>query len=289
LSGQGTINIEQSDQVDFADGRITVSTGKISLIELMKIMGSRAGFKIISFGDVDIDTGPWSFSDLPLARAIEKVLDGTNAIIAYHDDDSSVHKPEISTVYILGSRNGESSPSQIVIFDTGLGSQVPDQSSEIATHQALTDELILEQTLSGKSQDRIDAIERLQGLSDELTMAHLRFALQHDPDPEVRIRAVSALEQIGGSTAATALQHGLGDDNSSVRINVVKTLGKTHDERVPLWLGQILMGDSNAEVRLQAVHTIANQEGDTARIFLEAAADDSSNQVSAAAVRLLGQ
>jgi hypothetical protein len=49
------------------------------------------------------------------------------------------------------------------------------------------------------------------------------------------------------------------------------------------------MGDSNAEVRLQAVHTIAHQSGDTARIFLEAAAGDSSNLVSAAAVRLLEQ
>ena len=72
------------------------------------------------------------------------------------------------------------------------------------------------------------------------------FSLQHDPDPTVRARAVTALEQIGGEVAATALETGLGDDNPSVRRIVVQALGNVQDERVSLWLGQILIGDPSA-------------------------------------------
>ena len=112
---------------------------------------------------------------------------------------------------------------------------------------------------------------------------------RYDPVPAVRVRAVTALEQIGGEVAATALETGLGDAYPSVRMKVVQPLGSVQDERVSLWLAQSLMGEPSADVRLKAVHSMARQGGDTARVFLEAAAEDSSNEVSEAALALLGQ
>ena len=98
---------------------------------------------------------------------------------------------------------------------------------------------------------------------------------------------MTVLERIGGEVAATALETGLGDDIPSVRMKVVQALGNVQDERVSLWLAQVLMGESIADVRLKAVQAMAQQGGDTARLFLEVAAEDSSSVVSDAALGLL--
>jgi HEAT repeat protein len=80
---------------------------------------------------------------------------------------------------------------------------------------------------------------------------------------------------------------GLGDSDTTVRKKVVQTFAKINDERIPLWLGQVLMGDPDSEVRLEAVQAVARKEGDIAGIFLQAATGDSSSAVSEAALGLL--
>jgi len=224
---------------------------------------------VVHYGDLDGQIGSWSFSGLPLNVALRRLLRDTNTIITYRPGSHSSAKPEISKIYLLGSSLAKVSPIRVKTVEPGLDSQ-----------------LRLDQAQAGNLQSRLAAIDRSEGLADEITLENLAFALRHDPDPEVRIRAVSVLEGIGGSAAVTALVTGLGDSDTAVRKKVVQTFAKINDERIPLWLGQVLMGDPEPEVRLEAVQAVARKDGDIARIFLQAATGDSSNLVSEAALQL---
>ena len=267
MNSADTVDI--SNPVDLRDGRLSVSENNLSLVELMQLVGAEANFNVVAYGDLEGKTGSWSFSDLALIEAVRKLLRDTSTIIIYRPGNDSDVEPEISTVYLLGSNSAKVDPIRITTIETGLDNQ-------LRLDQAQVDDV----------QNRLADIDRSEGLTDEITLGNLAFALRHDPDPEVRIRAVSALDGIGSKAAVTALEGGLGDLDASVRKKVTLAFGKINDERIPLWLGQILMGDPSAEVRLVAVQSIAQKEGDIARIFLEAATGDSSSMVSEAALQL---
>jgi hypothetical protein len=258
-----------SNSVDFRDGRLSISAQNISIAALMQLVGAEANFDVVTYGDLDGQTGSWSFSDLPLNVAIRKLLRDTNTIITYGPGSHSGAEPRMSKIYLLGSSSTKVDPIRVKTVEPGLDSQ-----------------LRLDQAQASDLQSRLAAIDRSEGLTDEITLENLAFALRHDPDPEVRIRAVSALEGIGGSAAVTALEAGIGDSDTAVRKKVVQTFGKINDDRIPLWLGQVLMGDPEPEVRLEAIQAIARKDGDIAKIFLQAATGDSSSLVSEAALRL---
>ena len=259
-----------SNPVDFHGGRLSVSVKDISIVALMQLVGAEANFDVVAYGDLDGQTGSWSFSDLPLTEAIGKLLRDTNSIVTYRTGSHSDAEPRMSKIFLLGSGSTKVNPIRIQTVEPGLDNQ-------LRLDQAQADEL----------QNRLAAIDRSEGLTDDITLENLAFALQHDPDPEVRIRAITALDDIGGSTAVTALVAGLGDSDTTVRKKVVQTFATINDERIPLWLGQVLMGDPDPEVRLEAVQAVARKEGDIARIFLQAATGDSSSAVSEAALGFL--
>ncbi len=205
-----------------------------------------------------------------------------SVIISYRSDSDVSDELSVATVYLLGQ---QSALSNTAAEETQECSVFADCFNTVEPN--LANQILMDQIRYSDLQDRVQAIDRLAGLTDDITVTALVFSLQHDPSPTVRARAVTMLERIGGEVAATGLETGLGDDIPSVRMKVVQALGNVQDERVSLWLGQMLMGDPSADVRLMAVQAIAQQGGDTARLFLEAAAEDSSSVVSEATLGLL--
>ena len=170
-----------SNPVDFRDGRLSVSAKNISIVALLRLVGAEANFDVVAYGDLDGQTGSWSFSDLPLTEAISKLLRDTNSIVTYRTGSHSDAEPRMSKIYLLGSGSAKVNPIRIQTVEPGLDNQ-----------------LRLDQAQAGDLQNRLAAIDRAEGLTDEITLENLAFALQHDPDPEVRIRAIAALEGIGG-------------------------------------------------------------------------------------------
>ena len=270
MSPQYPLNPEEKMLIDFNKGLLTVSASNISLAELMSAIGKKVGFDVTVFGSLDKQMDSWSFSNLLLTEAIKKIIYGSSAIIIYSRGNDLSNEPDIKTVYLLGATTNNEKAIHFNLVEPTLSNQL------------LVDQIQPEDTL-----ERVEVIDRLDGLADEITVNSLVFSLKHDPDPVVRNRAVTALEQIGGSIAATALEAGMGDSNSSVRVNVVQSLAKIQDDRTTLWLGEMLMREQSPYVRLHTVKAIAQKKGDTARIFLEAATGDSSSEVSKAAARLL--
>lgn len=264
--GAGLVSIE------FHDGRLSLEADQVPVVELMQFVGDEAGFEVAAYGDLAQQRISLSFTDVRMANAIRRLLQGTSAIISYRPSAEPGGQRSIAKIYLLGSGPAAegSEPIRLQTLEPDLDNDL--RASEIVSTDA---------------ESRIAAIDRAEGLGDELTLENLAFSLQHDPDPAVRLKSIAAIAEIGGSTAADMLEAGLGDDNARVRQQVVQTLGALEDERIPFWLGQVLMGDPSPEVRLAAVQSLARQGGDTARVFIEAATGDSSSDVSEAALGLL--
>lgn len=256
-------------QIDFDDGLLSVTAEDVSLIELMREIAALADFEVSGYGNLSGYVGSWTFTDMPLTKAIVKLLRDTNSIITYRSGNNAEAEVEISRIYLLGSSSETASPIRIETVETGLDGQ-----------------LRLDQAVEGEVESRLAAIDRTEGLTDAITLQDLAFALKHDPDPGVRIRAISALEGIGGEAAVTALETGIGDQDAAVRKQLMQTFANLDDERIPLWLGQVLMSDPEEEVRLEAVKAVGRKDGDIARSFLEAATVDNSSMVSEEALRL---
>ena len=271
LSFQSTHISPGLNEVDYRDGRLTLSASNTTLVELMLLIGARADFDVVIYGDITRQTETWSFFDMPLAEAIEELLGEYSAMVSYRQGKEDNNAPRISRVYLLGT---ESDGEDLIHINR--------------VEPTLDNRLLMAQAQGGSLRDRLTGIDRLQGLTDEFTVKNLAFSLKHDPDPEVRSRAATALGEIGGVFAASALEAGLGDEHASVRIDVVQALAGLDDERISLWLGQIIMGDSSTAVRLEALRTMALYDTKLNRIFLQAATADKSQSVRDVAVKLLG-
>jgi hypothetical protein len=256
-------------KIEFNDGLLSVTAEGVSLIALMQEVAAAADFEVSGYGNLSGHTGSWTFSDMPLAKAIVKLLRDTNSIVTYRSGNNEEEGAEITRIYLLGSSSDTASPIRIQTVEPGLDGQMR-----------------LDQAVEGDVETRLAAIERTEGLADEITLQDLAFALKHDPDPEVRIKAINALESIGGEAAVTALETGIGDQDVAVRKQLMQTFANLDDERIPLWIGQVLMSDPAPEVRLEAVKAVGRKEGNIAKSFLEAATEDRSTMVSEAALRL---
>ena len=62
------------NRVDYRDGRLTLSITGMSIVDLMHLIGTKANFKVVAYGNFRRQTGYWSFSDLLLAEAIKTLL-----------------------------------------------------------------------------------------------------------------------------------------------------------------------------------------------------------------------
>jgi hypothetical protein len=281
LAGRGGSQSESAGSVQIAleAGHLTVSASGVSLRNLVTQIGARAGFEVVAVAGFDVRVDSWSVAGVPLKQAIQSLLKSTSAVVAYGPPESDAESGHIVAVYLLGGRsNGQSAQVQSSADTAGrLITLTPSQSNQI----------LLDETQLQSEEARIQSIDRLVGLSDEITIDNLTFSLEYDPDPEVRKRAAQALADIGGEVAATALERGLGDGDASVRTQAVGFLAGVDDERITLWLGQVLMGDTDPAVQLAAVEALARRTDGMAAHFLQAAAGHDSPQISEAAAALL--
>jgi HEAT repeat protein len=118
-------------------------------------------------------------------------------------------------------------------------------------------------------------------------LASLTGLLSGDADPVVRARAAAALGTIGGPEAAAALTAALGDQDASVRVSAVSSLGRMREEGAVGSVVQILAGDRDASVRRAAIWALSSLQSEDAHRAIEAAAADPDWSVRRAAAGAL--
>jgi hypothetical protein len=120
-------------------------------------------------------------------------------------------------------------------------------------------------------------------------LTSLAGILASDPDPVVRRSAAAALAGLREPEAVAALTTALGDQDASVRVAALSSLGVLRDGAQAPAMIQLLSRDPDAAVRRAAVRALARLGSEEARRGLEAAARDPDASVRQAAVFALNQ
>lgn len=197
-SGLGNDNA--SGQIGFRDGKLSVSVDQISRIDLLNRVGDEVGFVVIAVGNLKADVRSWSFVDLPLDKALKRLLADTNAIVTRASPANS--EQPISAVYLLGSGTGVSRPLELDPVDTAEND--PSRPDEAASETGL------EPIPSMLSEDVVD----------HDAVAELLNTLHFNDEPSARLRALEELQLIGGETLRASLESALGDSDDEVRQRV---------------------------------------------------------------------
>ncbi len=275
-------NIAQID-VRIDSGLLSLHSRDAPLAEVLAEISRQAGIELV----VEVELGypvSKSFSNEPLARALQRLLSGTNYIMIYGPSEDTVSPPYPVALRIYGISPGARSSTGAPAFEGG-----EDLSQEAAiARRAVALSLGpvpdhdsgLFEDLAGLDRDqRRDAMQWLADLGDLAAVEALRHFLALDPDPAVRGEAALALRSIGGEAATEALVLGLGDVDPDVRFQVVEAIGEADDFRNTLALGQVLFGETDPEIRMSAIAGLSRVSSEAALAFLEAAAQDPHEQV----------
>ena len=192
-TGQGS----KGDGISFSDGNLSVSVANVSRVDLLNRIGREAGFKVIVVGDVRPDTRSWSFADLPLRKALKRLLADTNAIVA--EGSNSDPAQPISSIYLLGSGSGTIRSLEVVSVEAE-----PDQARP--AEGSVDDGASQPQPANMQQQD-----------FDYAAQAELVNRLQFDPSEEARMRALNDLQAMGGDNLRAVLESALGDSDEKIR------------------------------------------------------------------------
>ena len=239
LAKKGDRNDSTSDRVRFHEGSLTVSVENASREDLLHQIGDEVGFIVIAVGELSPDMHSWSFVDLPLEKALKRLLVDTNAIVTRASDTSSTQP--VSAVYLLGSGSGITRPLEIVPVgpepdeqwwqdETISGSALkpiqatlsqdyyPDLNEERRWHEAIP-------------QTALEPIQATlqQGPVDHEAMTKLANTLHFDRSLEARRQALDELLGIDGATLRAALEPALADTDARIRMQVEHILENMHE------------------------------------------------------------
>lgn len=103
--------------------------------------------------------------------------------------------------------------------------------------------------------------------------------LVEDGDAVVRARAAIALGELGTLRAARPLMAALDDPSPLVRMQALRTLGRTDPEAAVPEVGAVLVNDPDPDVRRVAARTLGRVGSSEAHAALESAAGESEEPV----------
>jgi hypothetical protein len=222
------------------------------LNKVLQQLGQQAGFRLRIQGTLNDAIGSWSFETQPVLHIVHALVRNYSTVMLYQSGKSDAVEPRLVELWIYG-RGSNANQGSVQVELQG--------SDEIQNKQ------------------EIEAIDRLEGLTDMHTVETLANIIRTAEDAAVRRQAVAALNEIGGIQTLPLLEVAMIDNSVSVRQEVAHGLGQIQQQAALLILGQLLMGDSEASVREAAVRAIFQHPGQAAQTFIDAAQNDQSETV----------
>ncbi len=120
---------------------------------------------------------------------------------------------------------------------------------------------------------RSTALELLYSLGDPEAIAYLERAVAKDPDPDVRLKAVTLLGSKGGGPRQHALVTALKDPQKEIRLAALKGLEQIGDAAAAPWIAQTASKDYEPEVRAEALRVLGSLQDKRRRDFEELATE----------------
>jgi hypothetical protein len=233
-------------EVRVSQGLVTLEARGARLEDVLRALATRAGFELELRGDLSA-TVTRSFTDVPLDRAIQRLVRGQSLGFVYAPDAAGVRLRELWVI--------ASAPAAPVVARPGG----PERAAQLR---------------------RIGA---LAARRDAPALGALAATLAGDADPFLRARAAAALSQTRQPEASRALEAALGDRDASVRIQAVRGLVLLAREQAVDPVGRLLATDPDARVRRTAAYSLGALRSESARAALQAATLDADASVRRAA------
>ena len=226
--------------VKVRNGLLTVDLRDAPLANVLLAIGEQAGFRVLVRGDAKT-TVTRSFSDVPLAKGVQRLLGHASSWLMRHDGDALVDV----RLYI-----GTGSPAAT----TG------------------TPQAALAVSLTDDHDTRLQFVKKIARQPHASATEGLILLVTGDRDPLIRRIAANALGKIKGERSFVALASAVEEDeDSSVRRWAIQGLGMIGGEQAVRTVGGALLEDPDPSIRQSAARTLATMRNDAGMDFLYAA------------------
>jgi hypothetical protein len=243
--------------VEYSDGRVTVRSDGSLQLSILEQLAAKANFEIIA-GKVDAHPITLRIENAALLDAIELILDGLTYTVAYDLDKASgtrtLARIEIGDAFGRGTANPAQTAASAALGTRhrvagARSDQMERNSEEYSAEQAE----ILAELDSPDPEERADAVFWLD--LDEQSLERMISLLRSDPDPDVRASIVDRLGDEESVSAISAVAAALQDPNPEVVLRAIEALQFNAEEWLIPELERLLT-HSNPEVREAAEDAI---------------------------------
>ncbi len=224
-------------------GLLTVNLRDAPLADVLLAIGEQAAFRVLVRGDAKT-TVTRSFSDVPLAKGVQRLLGHASSWLMSHDGDALVK----------------------VHLYIGTGSPVvTSRTAQAALAVSLTDD----------HDTRLQFVKKIARQPHAPATEGLILLVTGDRDPLIRRIAAIALGKVKGERSLLALARAVEEDeDSSVRRWAIQGLGMIGGEQAVRTVGGALLEDPDPSIRQSAARTLATMRNDAGMDFLYAAQSD---------------
>jgi hypothetical protein len=271
--------------VTVVDGRLSVRGGEAPLDAVLEAIAAQAEVAITIRGDPGM-VRPQAFANLRLDAGIRRLVGERRLMMVFQPADGPGELGRLQEVWVYSDLPSDDvgSPRQGLTRTLGKVGKSPPTATEAQAAPAPPS--YQELAKKGKG-ERLAAIRTLARQQDDAAIEVLSALLAHDPDGTVRRIAASALGNIGGESAAAALEVALADQDVEVRVQAMRGLHVINGETAATSLGELALRDPDPALRRQAVHLLATLRDDVARSTIDLAASDPDDAVRKAAEEAL--
>jgi len=245
------------------DGLVSVDIRNALLGEVLRAIAGQAAIQLTIYSGAT-DRVTESFSDVNLDEAFQRLAQGYDVVLVY------------------GRARDRGGPDHLVEVRVYEASTPGGPGGRILGPREQARSLVDARERGARLQNVRSLIEQAQK-REPGALASLAEILANDPDPIVRQIATAGFAGIRTPEAVAALTTALGDQEPSVRIAAVSSLGVMRDDTQAPVIGQVLTRDTDAGVRRAAVRALATLRSDEAHRALEAAVSDPDASVRQAA------
>ena len=275
--GAAAADLRSSDpqsgiQVKIESGLLTLDVDGAPLSEVLRSISEQAGFKLLLKGDLNRPTS-LAFSNLPLHRALRRVLGRTPYLTVQDPNSSSSENGSLLEVRVYGAGQGQSRAPVIE-----QRHKAPKDGSDPAPQapSKTKEDMIIAKLGHSDRAARILAVRMTGELQNDAASQILQRVLSEDRDATVKSYAIRMLRSLAieEQTSIEVLQYGLEDEERVVRLEAVRALSRIHDERALGSLEQVVLQDPDPQIRRFAVQALGARKSETARSILEKASED---------------
>ncbi len=239
----------------FRDGRLTLEARDAPLEDVVRRVGTEAGFAVTLSGDFNTPVNR-TFLDRPLEETIRRLLHGAVVVMVYGPTPEDETKPRLKELWAYAASGA------------GRSSRAQGNAPAPPNRKFLGD---LDSTDAAARRRAVDALVLRE---DEAAIPTLHRMLMEEPNVTVRRHVAQSLGALTSPRSVDALMTAVSDEDVGVRQRAIRALGRLSAPAAVHALGEVLHNAPDRKTRLAAASALGRQSSEEAISYLQAAASD---------------